>query len=177
MLWDVFSGKPLLPQAIRHQGTIAGPWFRDDGALMVTHDSDATIAQVRETQSGDRVAESVQQAIVARDAFVRFQDEWLLLYDVAFATTSSEVSSEVPYQAFGRLHRVDLGRRPILAEPLIEATGSTAEARYSRDGTALIVCGRPAAKDPLQLMVFDPRSRQLQRLIALPSGVRESSSN
>jgi WD40 repeat protein/tetratricopeptide (TPR) repeat protein len=164
MLWDIFTGRPLLSQALEHQGAVSMT-FSPDGGKLVTHDRERRILEVWDSRSGRRLIEPLPQVNPPALHFTS-QGDRLVLYEAIHTTLDSD-----RMQTLGRLRLLELGLRPALSEPLLDPRGHEAAADFTPDGSRIVIFAKPRPEEPDQVMVWETSGRRLLRSLPLPGVV------
>ena len=165
MLWDFFTGNPLLGEALKHDGPVSFS-FSPDGEKLATNDAEKFGIQLWDTRTGRRLAEPFKASYMTQTLFPG-HGERLLSYESIQTSAGSEFSR----QTTGRFHLIDLSWRPVLFETLTGPTGNAPMARFTPDGAAIVIAGGNRLDEPEQVSVWDVATRQLRRSMRLPHGV------
>jgi WD40 repeat protein/tetratricopeptide (TPR) repeat protein len=163
MLWDIFTGRPLLAEPIEHEGAL-DLTFSPEGETLITHDMEKRLVQVWDTRTGRRIAEPYEQANVS--AFHFTEGGHRLLVWNKISTTRGPTFEKVTE---GDFRVLDVGLRPALFEAILDGTGFP-HAFWSPRGD-IVVYGRERAADPNELTVWDGASRRRKMRFPLPAGV------
>jgi WD40 repeat protein/tetratricopeptide (TPR) repeat protein len=165
MVWDIFSGSQVFSEPLKHD-ELGNVTFSPDGEKLVTYDSRKSQIQVWDTRTGRRLIEPFRISNVNGILFPK-NGECLIAHENT-RTTAGNAFSE---QTSGRFHLLDLSVRPVVFESLTEVVVSAPAARFTPEGTRVVVCARsrPDASD--QISVWDATTRQLQQTIPFPPNV------
>lgn len=165
MLWDVFTGAPLLKKPLDLEGDVSLA-FTPEGEKLVTHDGERGVVDLWDSRTGERLAEPIEQRFASSLLFP-LEAHRLLIWE-SILTTSGTFRK----QTEGSFSLLDIGPRPALFEPLLDgASGVSAVAMFTPDGRTIVAYGKERAADPFALMAWDAATRRLRFVAPFPPNV------
>src|SRR5262249_48653238 len=84
MLWDLFTGSPLLAEPLKYEGYVSLS-FSPDGEKLIVHDYQKRLLQVWDSRTGQRIVEPTDQEFLSRTLFTD-QGRKLLIYESGSTT-------------------------------------------------------------------------------------------